>query len=97
MLTPLKQAMPSVPDEFWARIMSKMDTNELMDRTVPIYAKYFTHDEIKELLAFYGTPLGQKVIATLPAVLQESMVAGQEWGKQLGQKVVDELKAEGYE
>jgi len=96
MLGPMKQAMPNVPEEFWAKFMAKLDMSEVIDMIVPIYAKYFTHDEIKQLLAFYRTPLGQKVIATLPAVIQESMLAGQKWGEQLGQQVVDELKAEGY-
>lgn len=96
MLVPIKQSMPDVPDEFWTRVMAKVDANELTDMVVPIYAEYFTHEEIKQLLAFYDTPLGQKVIATLPAIMQESMAAGQKWGEQLGQQIHDELKAEGY-
>lgn len=96
MLIPMKQSMPNVPEEFWAKFMAKVDTGELINMTVPIYAKYFTHDEIKQLLAFYRTPLGQKVIGTLPAVMQESMMAGQKWGEKLSQQLVDELKAEGY-
>ena len=97
MLSPIKRAMPKVPEEFWTKFMAKVDTDELIDVTIPIYAKYFTPDEIKQLLAFYQTPLGQKVIATLPAVMQESMVAGQKWGQQLVPRLFDELKAEGHQ
>ena len=97
MIGPMREVNPNAPEEFWTRFMAKVDTEELIELIVPIYAKYFTHDEIKQLLAFYRTPLGQKVIATLPAVMQESMVAGAKWGEQLGQQVVDELKAEGYQ
>ncbi len=96
-LGPVKQAMPNVPEEFWTNFMAKIDTGKLIDMTVPIYAKHFTHEEIKELLAFYQKPIGQKVIATLPAVMQESMLAGQKWGQKLGQQVVEELKAAGYQ
>ena len=33
-----------------------------LDRVVPIYAKHFNHLEIKGLLKFYQTDLGQKTI-----------------------------------
>ena len=95
-LGPMIQSMPNVPQEFWTKFIDKLDKDALSNMIVPIYAKYFTHDEIKELLTFYQTPLGQKVIATLPSVIRESTVAGQRWGEELGQQVVDELKAEGY-
>ena len=97
MLGPMKEMMPEVPEEIWTRFIAKVDPGELTELIVPIYAEYFTHDEIKGLLAFYRTPLGKKVIATMPAIMQESMVAGQKWGEQLAQEVVDELKAEGYQ
>ena len=97
MLEPMKQATPNVPTEFWTRFMTKVDPGEMIDMVVPIYAKYFTHDEIKQLLAFYRTPLGEKLIATLPAIMQESMAAGQKWGQLLGQQVRKELDAEGYQ
>jgi len=96
MLIPMKQATPSVPEEFWTKFLGKVDANELVELTVPIYAKYFTHDEIKELLTFYQTPLGKKMIVTLPSVMQESMIAGQKWGEKIGQMVVEEMKAAGY-
>ncbi len=97
MLIPMKQAIPDVPDEFWTKFLAKVDANELVELIVPIYAKHFTHDEIKQLLAFYQTPLGQKMIANQPAIMQESMEAGQEWGGQLGRQVAKELEAEGYQ
>lgn len=96
MLVPMKQALPEVPEAFWTRFMEKVDPDDLVDMSVPIYAKYFTHDEIKQLLEFYRTPIGQKVIGTLPAVMQESMAAGQRWGEQLSQQVIEELSSEGY-
>ena len=92
----MKQAIPDVPEEFWTKFMAKVDASELTELIVPIYAKYFTHDEVKQLLAFYQTPLGQKMIANQPAIMQESMEAGQKWGGQLGARVARELEAEGY-
>ena len=93
----LREVVPDIPEAFFTRFMAKVDTNDLVELAVPIYAKHFTHDEIKQLLAFYRTPLGQKMIATLPTIIQESGVVFGEWGKNLGLLVADELEAEGYE
>lgn len=65
----------------------------LMDQMVPLYHRQFTHEEIKGLLAFYQSPLGKKVAQTLPALTQESMKLGQEWGEALGPKIESAVHA----
>ena len=97
MLVSMKQSMPQVPDEFWKRTMAQFKTGQLVDMTVPIYAKHFTHDEIKALVGFYSSPTGRAVTAKMPLVLQESMSAGQRWGQQIGEQVARELAEEGYQ
>lgn len=42
-----------------------------------VYERNFTEAEIKELLAFYKTPLGRKTLETLPKVMAESSQVGQ--------------------
>lgn len=43
-----------------------------------IYAKNFTVSELKQLAVFYATPLGQKVSAKTPELMQQSMQLGQQ-------------------
>jgi hypothetical protein len=38
-----------------------------------IYAGYFTANEIDELITFYSTPTGQKMLLKLPDITQKSM------------------------
>ncbi len=38
------------------------------------YADAFTESELREIIAFYQTPAGQKTLAKLPALTQQSMV-----------------------
>lgn len=47
--------------------------NEMVAEMVPIYARNYTTAEIKQLAAFYKSPLGQKMLATMPKVMAESM------------------------
>ncbi len=46
------------------------DIKFLTDLHAPIYAEYFTAEEILEIVAFYETPSGQKLMSTSPAVNQ---------------------------
>jgi len=57
--------------------------------SMDLYDKYFTADEIKGLIQFYSTPVGQKTIQVLPALTQESMGRGMEMGQAAGMKAVD--------
>lgn len=65
----------------------------LLELTVPIYDKYFTHSEIRELLAFYQSPIGQKSVAVMPMALQESMEVGERWGQSLGLEIQQRVVA----
>jgi uncharacterized protein len=55
-----------------------------LDMVIPIYARHFSHEDIKGLLKFYQTELGKKTIKTWPLILQESMAMAQDWSKSLG-------------
>ena len=83
-----------MPEEFWSKLQQKMDIRELIEKIIPIYDKYYTLDDLKAINAFYGSPAGQKVLANLPKVMQESMKVGQEWGERIGRQAADEVQQE---
>lgn len=90
-----KKNFPAAPDDFWETLSKEIKPEEMLDLIIPLYTKYYTDEELKQLLAFYKTPVGKKVIETLPLLTQESVAIGQEWGKRIGEKVVLKLKAKG--
>jgi hypothetical protein len=47
--------------------------DDVLDRMVAVYARSFSIDEIKQLVAFYKSPLGQKALATVPTASREAM------------------------
>lgn len=51
--------------------------DEMMAETIPLYARHFTAAEIKEMAAFYKTPVGAKMLATMPQIMNESMMISQ--------------------
>jgi hypothetical protein len=69
-------------------------SSELIDATARIYASHFTEQELKQLLTFYQSPLGQKMTAVEPKALDESMANAGRWGDNLSLEVIDRMRAE---
>lgn len=67
---------------------------EMVEMTAQIYARHFTVEELTQLTDFYGTPLGQKLIQTQPALIAEAGQAGQQWAIKVMQKVLQDLAPE---
>ena len=95
------RAFDIIRDEVLTTITEQMESGSFEELIVPIYAKYFSLEEVLELLAFYRTELGRKTIAVMPTLTQESMEAGQAWGMALGptigRRVSASLRREGIE
>lgn len=71
-------------DNYTARFEQKMvraiNFQDFIEATIyPLYDKYFTEDELKDLLAFYKTPTGQKLNDTMPQFAAESIRLSQEY------------------
>ena len=81
-------------DLFFERFHAKMDTQKLLELAVPIYDKYFSHADIKGLIQFYQTPLGQKTVKVLPPLTGEMREAGQKMGGEVARQSMMEVLAE---
>jgi hypothetical protein len=81
-------------DLFFAKFHSKADLQQLLDIAVPAYDRYYTREEIKGLIQFYETPLGQKMISVLPKLTGELQEAGRKWGEGLGRDSMREVLSE---
>jgi hypothetical protein len=64
------------------------------DGMAQIYAQLFTEQELKDLVTFYKTPLGQKLLANEPKAIETSMAFLNQWAQGFGQTVNNEFRAE---
>jgi uncharacterized protein len=71
-----------LPADYEAKINAMMDDmfadmpmDEMMQATVPVYAKHLTKGDIDNLVWFYSTPTGAKLLQDMPAIMAESMQA----------------------
>ena len=90
------QLAPGVPQNFWDLFRQKIDVDDFINLYIPVYDKHFSHEDIRELIQFYESPIGKRFVEKTPSITQDSMAIGQEWGMRLGQKIMQELKKSGY-
>jgi hypothetical protein len=68
--------------------------DELVDASARIYASHFTEPELKQLLAFYQSPLGRKMVSEEPKAINESMSNAGEWADSFSVEVAAKMRAE---
>jgi hypothetical protein len=70
-------------DQLFDNLFSSLPIDEMMDAIVPIYQRHLTKSDLAAMTAFYSSPVGQKVLKELPAIVAESMQAGGEIGRKV--------------
>lgn len=82
---------------FAASYQKKFDADQVTEQLVGIYDKHFTEDDIKGLLQFYGSPLGQKVAAEMPKIGREIQAATRAASTKAAKDALMEVKQENPE
>jgi hypothetical protein len=67
---------------------------EVVNDVAKLYASRFTEQELKDTLAFYKSPLGKKLLAEEPSILDQSMRNAQGWADRLSQEVMGKIRTE---
>lgn len=77
----IRQSAPQITPEQLADLKSEFaaiaekDIAAATAGAPAMYARYFSKEELKDLVAFYGTPTGKKTVAVMPALMGEMMQA----------------------
>jgi hypothetical protein len=67
---------------------------EIADGMAQIYANEFTEQELKDLVTFYKSPLGAKLLVNEPRAIQFSMSYMNQWAQQFTATVDSTFRAE---
>ena len=94
MIPALKQMIPDAPEKFWTDVMAETNANEMIELVIPVYQKHLNAQDIKQLNAFYDSPVGKKLVSAQPAIMQETMMLGQKWGQQTAGNVLEKYKSQ---
>ena len=68
-------------DAFKKEMMTSLEG--IYGELAQVYTEEFTEAEIDKILAFYNTPVGEKMREVTPELTRKGMQIGQQWGQEL--------------
>ena len=84
----------ALTNAYLAEFQKQFDADVVTAQLVQVYDKHFSEDEIKGLLEFYGSPLGQKVATEMPQINREIGLATRQASSQAARLAWQDLRAE---
>ena len=101
----VRKTAPGVSDEAIAAFSEefkkemKAGIPQVLDQMACIVARHYTLSDMQQLEKFYATPLGQKMLQTMPEIAKEVFPIAQAWGMSTGmsaaQHAIEKLRAKG--
>lgn len=86
----------NVPDSAWKSIEPKINIDELINEVTDIYGSKFTEKEIDQLLIFYKSDLGKKIIQNSPNIMTQIQTSSSNWGTKVTNIINSDLEKMGY-
>jgi len=79
---------------------SQARIGELIEAVAIIYSSNFSAEELRAVIAFYKTPVGQKFLQKQPFMMQQTMMVGQKFGQSVAadmqKRMIEELRKKGH-
>lgn len=96
--TSIKNNVPPGPrgqqflDEFIRRFQAHFRADDITQQVIPIYDKYLSGEDLKGLIEFYKTPVGQHMIQAQPKIFLEAQALGYSMGEKAARQAMNDLK-----
>ncbi len=69
-----------LPADYESKMNARMDAmfenmpwDQMIQAMVPVYQKHFTKGDIDNMVAFYSSPTGEKLLREMPAIMADAM------------------------
>lgn len=88
---------PYMPQDVSDDLLKQLEAFDLEPLAVAAYQRHLSTEDAAEVIEFYKTPAGQRMITATPAIEQELQMGGQQEGIKIARQVIsahmDEIKA----
>ena len=68
--------------------------NDILNEVATIYARRFSEQELKDIIAFYKSPVGQKFVKEEPGAVDDSLSRAQSWSNTVSEQVIARFRTE---
>ena len=87
------QTMRVIRQEATSVIRERIESGDALYSVLyPVYEKHFNIFELNQLVEFYQSPVGQKLVRVSPELLTESLALGREWGLSLVPEIMERVQ-----
>lgn len=92
--TPEQQKfMDDVMSSTITEVMGSFPIDEMLDTMVPVYQHHLSKSDLEAVIAFYSSPVGQKLLREQPQMIQESMQAMAPIQQRMIKDMLDKVQA----
>lgn len=81
----LDQIKTMIPEDRHEELTKDFNSTlpSLYSKIAEVYTEEFTHNDVKQMLAFYDSEIGKKLASKQKAIVEKSAIAGEQWGLDL--------------
>jgi len=78
--------------QIFAEFRKEFDPSQILDILAPVYDKYLSAGDVKQVIAFYESPVGRKLLESQPKIIAETMPRILQWSKEVSARLAQKLK-----
>jgi hypothetical protein len=79
-------------EAFLEEFRKEMTLEKFMEIAVASYDKYLTHDDIRQMIRFYESPVGRRLVEAMPKISTEMANQSMALSKEIADKVLQRVK-----
>jgi len=79
-------------EEILSVIKSDLENGGLHEIYYPIYDRYFSTEDLEAIVEFYRSAAGNKYATEMPNLVQDTIVASQQWGQQVAVVAMQQVR-----
>ncbi len=78
----IKQATDRAPEDQREKYEKLFNVSEIIELLVPIYSKYYSKVDLINMIQFYQSPTGVKVLESTPEIIKETVIVSVQYIKE---------------
>lgn len=87
-------AAPYYPASYWDDLQSEFLKVDFEAKLIPIYQQFLSTEDLAEIIRFYRSPAGKRILATQVPISSASQIVFRKMGGEIGVQVYEKHKDE---